>query len=392
MFFSKKIRILKEANAVAVILAGSIGAISIIRALGKSKIPCIVIGHEYHHVSRYTTLFYPATSKEDVVKNLFLIPSLLRVKPVLLTDSDEYIDLISSNLDKLHEFYYIPFTLSNYFLIDKNQLSTLRCEAALPISFQSIYDIQNYHFPVIIKPLWHDRQFHNLNIIPEKAYICQNFDQVEQIDLFFRGINVKYITQQLIEGEVETIYTTLLYRGRKGNTEVGYVSKKIRAYPSQFGVGSLNELVENPEIVNQSISLMELTNYQGIAEFEYKFCEKTKKYYLIEVNGRFPLQTSLLQKSNPFFIHNIFCDLMNNRVEISDTQQKKTRTLWIFFINDVRAIRAEGKSMVYLYIRMLLSKRIQGAIWSFLDPLPAIYFCKKIAKKLYKEKTLTLIN
>lgn len=386
LIFSKKIAILNEAKAVAVILAGSVGAIAIIRALGKREIPCIVIGHEYHHVCRYATVTYQARTREEVESRLFLIHRFLRAKPVLFTDSDEYLDLIYSNWSKLNPYYYLPASLNNFSLIDKKQLSTLAWEASLPITFQSMSDIQAHHYPVIMKPLWHERQFSNLDIIPEKAYICHNYDQVKETDDFFRKINMTYMAQQMIEGEVDTIYTVLLYRGRKGRIEVGYVSKKIRAFPLNVGVGSVNEWVENPDIVNQSISLMEMTDYQGIAEFEYKFCEKMKKYYLIEVNGRFPLQTSLLQKSNPHFIYTIFCDLMNKEIEKSDLHRKKTKAIWIFFLNDVRAIRAEAKSIIYLYIKMLISERIQGALWSLLDPLPAFYFCKKIIKDKYVKK------
>lgn len=386
MITQKQIKKIETAGCVAVILAESIGAVAVVRALGMKNIPCIVIGNEFHHKSRYTTVSLKAETKEEVVKLLVLIPGLVNLKPVLFTDADEYLDVILSNWSNLKNNYYIPSSPNNYLLIDKDKLEkakNIRDISTLPVSFEKINDIEEHHYPVIIKPLWHDRRFSELERRPEKAYICNDNIKVKEVDRFLTNLGIPYVAQQMIEGPANTIYAALLYRSTKGKVEVGYTGKKLRNFPLDYGVGSAFIAENNSEIINRSIALMELTDYHGIADFEYKFCEKTSEYYLIEVNGRFSLQTSLIQQTNPHFIYTIFCDMTNRPKRESVSKKSMSNIIWLFLLMDIRAIRGEkGKSIFMTYLSIFFSYRIQGALWSFSDPLPAIYFLKYIMRKV----------
>lgn len=390
MIAPRKITEIKEIGHVAVILASSIGAIELIRALGKEKVPVIVIGQNYHHKSIYTTVALKAETKKDVENLLFLIPRLLDMKPVLFTDGDDYLEIIYSNLSQLETSYFIPVSKNNFNLINKEYIEKIKDInniATLPITIKKISDIEKEHYPIIIKPLAHGSSFSGLKNRPEKAYICDDHVQVEATDKYLGELNISYVAQQMIVGEANTIFTVLLYRNATGKIIVGYTMKKLRVYPLEFGVASAVALEGNNEIINQSIAIMECTDYQGIAEFEYKLCEKTNKYFLIEVNGRFPLQTSLLKKSNPHFIYTVFLDLMKIPAKDAVSIKSVSNVIWIFSLNDIRAIKAEFKeSKLKINIKMCFSSRIQSALWSISDPLPTIYFLKYVAYKLYRNR------
>ena len=386
MISQKQIEIIESAGCVAVILAGSIGAVAVIRSLGMEKIPCIVIGNSYHHKSKYTTVALQAKTKKDVINLLLIIPKLLNIKPVLLTDTDEYLDIVYSNWKKIEDNYFIPASQKNYALIDKNLVDKVKGIheiTEIPITFQKINEVEEQHFPIIIKPLWHSGNFSQLKTKPEKIYVCNDKTQAKNALEFLSELNISSIIQQMIIGETDTLYTVLLYRNAKGEIEVGYTAKKLRVFPSGYGVASTLISVENTEIINQSVELMNLTDYQGVAEFEFKFCRKTNKYYLIEVNGRFPLQTSMLKQCNSKFIYTVFCDLLNDRTTKEISKKPERTIVWIFLLSDIKAIKEKNKkTLLNIYLKTIFSYRIQGALWSLSDPLPAMYFLKYIMKKI----------
>lgn len=385
MIAEKKIAEIQKVGSVAVILASSLGALAIIRAIGKKKIPCIVIGQDFHHKSIYTTVALEAGTQEEIATLLLRIPHILNMKPVLFTDADEYIDILFSNWDQLEKEYFLPLSKNNYQLVNKEHIEKIEGihqVVALPLAFQSINDIEKQHYPVIIKPLPQSSKSSALTTRPEKAYICQDVEEVQSAEKFLRELNIPYVMQQLIKGEASTNYSALLYRNAQGKVEVGYVAKKLRTYPLGFGVSSAMISENNSEIITKSMAIMDLIDFQGVGEFEYKYCEKTNDYILLEVNGRFPLQTGLLQRTNPQFMYAVFRDLIVNAStdKLSDTSV--SNIYWIFLLNDLRAIRAEQKaSTLTVNVKVCLSARIQGALWSITDPLPAMYFANYVLKK-----------
>ena len=386
MIDEKKVAKIQKVGSAAVILASSLGAVAVIRALGRKKIPCIVIGQDFHHKSIYTTVALEAKTKEEVINLLLEIPRILNMKPVLFTDADAYLETIFTNWNQLEKDYFIPLSRNNYKLVNKEyieEIEGIHNVVTLPVTFQSISDIEKKHYPVIIKPLSNSSRFSKIKKEPEKAYICNDIEAVRKADKILQDLNIPYVTQQLIEGGASTNYSALLYRNAKGKVEVGYTLKKLRIYPLRFGLSSVVISENNSELINTSIAIMELIDFQGIGEFEYKYCEKTNNYILLEVNGRFPLPTGLMQRNNPQFIYTVFRDLIINS-ESSELSDKSIPNIhWTFLLNDLRAIKAEYKaSSLTVYLK---AWRIQGAIWSISDPLPALYYAKYIVGKLFNK-------
>lgn len=387
MIDEKKVAEIKKVGKVAVILASSLGAMAILRSLGRNKIPCIVIGDDFHHKSIYTTVALEAKTNEELINLLFNIPKILAMKPVLFTDADAYLEILFTNWDQLESEYHLPTSQNNYNLVNKEyieKIEAIHTVVSLPVTLKSICEIGD-NYPVIIKPLSNSSKLSKVKKEPEKAYICRGFEEAQKVDNYLQQISMPYVLQHLIEGGSSTNYSALLYRNALGKIEVGYTVKKLRIYPLRFGLSTFVISENNSELLKRSIAIMELMDFQGIGEFEYKYCEKTKDYILLEVNGRFPLPTAMLLRNNPKFIYTVFCDLIENTSSDTVSDKSIPNVYWTFLLNDLRAIKAENDtSLLKAILKASFSLRIQGAIWSIKDPLPALYYIKFLAKKLFR--------
>ena len=380
MISDREIKRISEKGYAVVVLAEHLGALAVVRELGKQKIPSIVIGSKFIQKSKFTTVSLKANTLCEILKHLNQLPSLLKVKLILFTDSDQYLSFIYNNWEQLVINYLIPASKNNLQLIDKEQLAYYaeHSNIIVPKTFHDLESIGNNHYPVILKPL----VYHSAKEV-EKAYICYQQGELLQKVIYLKQCNVPFIIQQLVEGNADTIYNLLLYRGKNGRILVGFCTKKLRSFPLQFGTGCAQIAEINKGIIEQSKQLLKDTNYVGLAEFEYKYCEKSKHYFLIEVNGRFTLQSGILQKVNPLFIVSLCRDLLEESTdEFVPTYLENNEIVWLFLLNDIRAIKAENlKLLIPIYLNLLCTKSIQGALWSILDPIPTFYYAKYIFDK-----------
>ncbi|RBW69795.1 hypothetical protein [Bacillus taeanensis] len=305
---------------------------ALIRELGKQSIPCIVIGKKYIQTSRYASVSLKTKSNDDLLRILLLLPQLIKIPLVLLTDDDRYLQLLESNWEQLILHYKIPASLENKQLTDKTTLAKIKNQTRviLPKTFKNYKEIPENGYPIIIKPLIQQSLASHLNIQPKKAYICCSKEEVLKTIKILNKLKFPFLIQELIQGSAAKIYNVLLYRNSNGRIIVGFVSKKLRSFPIGFGTGAAQITEKNDMLIEESIKLMEQTSYVGAAEFEYKFCNQKKIFYLIEVNGRFPLQCSLLHKTNPSFISIIFQDLIKPSKAYNQTLFTEN-IVWIYF-------------------------------------------------------------
>ncbi|OZM56635.1 hypothetical protein CIB95_10445 [Lottiidibacillus patelloidae] len=390
MIAKRKIKIIREKGYAVVVIAGSFGALAITRELGKRKIPCIVIGEEFVRKSKYALVSLKATTVEEIRDYLKELPGILKTKLLLFTDTDRTLQFIFSNWEELAEHYQMPFSKDNVTLIDKERLSLYAAEnkVAVPKKFTSVEEVRESDFPIIIKPINHDQQQ------TEKAYICYDKKTAIQHEQLFRRLNVPFIMQQYVSGNVNQIYNLLLYRGKSGQVLIGFGSRKLRSFPLNYGTGSAQITEYNEEISQQSIQLLKETNYCGVAEFEYKYCVKRDCYFLIEVNGRFPLQCALLSKVNSSFIENICMDLLTVSIPQDDPfyEKKKQKITWLYLINDLRSMRAANikiTNCLSIYLNVFRTTKIQDPLWSISDPIPSLYYYKYLIKKVIKENEVS---
>jgi len=362
----------------AVVLGASYGGLSIVRSLGKEGIPVIVIGTtNFIGCSRYCVYYVNAKDNSKVVRNLVAIAEKYDRKIALMTDSDNYIKLIYQNWDILKERYgsHICKDLETFELLtDKSKLYLVSNQLGIdsPKTYFS-YELDRIsRFPVIVKPIDKSKL---PSIKGEKVAVCKNKEQLVQIVDYVKLNGTDCVIQEIIEGDIRNLFSVTLFRSSDGQVLQGYSGYKIRQFPVNFGTVSSFVVNQNRELLDMSIQILNKIGYIGVANFEYKYNPEENKYYIIEVNGRFPMSTGVTEILGNKFVYNVYRSCLSQDMHQSvNTHQSKV--VWVHFLQDLRArMQLKRRSLSVLKLKAN-GYKIKWALWDRRDIKPALVYLK----------------
>ncbi len=143
----------------------------------------------------------------------------------------------------------------------------------LASSIQDLYAMPSeLKFPVAIKGIFYD------------AYIANN---LEEASTYFTKISSKWglpiIVQEFVRGEE---YNVVALGDGTGNTTGAVAMKKL--YITDKGKGWAGVTIDEPQLIDISKKIIEQLEWKGGAEFEFIKDGQTGKFYLLEINPRFP--------------------------------------------------------------------------------------------------------
>ncbi len=167
--------------------------------------------------------------------------------------------LILRGKDKL-----ASFCKQNDILVPKNILVTSR---------QDVYNISSeFEFPVVVKGIFYD------------AKIANNLDEVFSA---FYSLSSKWglpiVIQQFISGDEYNVSTL----GDGNGNSIGNVAMK-KLYITDKGKGWSGVTIYDEKLIELSKNIVKKIKWKSGAELEFIKENKTNKYYLLEMNPRFP--------------------------------------------------------------------------------------------------------
>lgn len=109
--------------------------------------------------------------------------------------------------------------------------------------------------------------------------------------LLDRGID--FLLSDIVPGRERRLEAAVTVRGEDGTYALAYGRRKIRQWPLDYGVGSLNQAAHVPETMAMSRKLLDHVGFHGIASSETKRNARDGELYLIEVNVRIPANFGL---------------------------------------------------------------------------------------------------
>ena len=104
---------------------------------------------------------------------------------------------------------------------------------------------------------------------------------------------IDFLLTEVIPGREHRLEAAVTVRQDDGTYSLEYGRRKIRQWPLDYGVGSLNQAAHVPTTMAMSQKLLGHVGYHGIASCETKRNARDGQLYLIEVNVRIPANFGL---------------------------------------------------------------------------------------------------
>jgi D-aspartate ligase len=105
--------------------------------------------------------------------------------------------------------------------------------------------------------------------------------------------DIDFLLTDVVPGREHRLEAAVTVRRDDGTYTLEYGRRKIRQWPLDYGVGSLNQSAPVPGTIAMSRKLLGHAGYRGIASFETKRNARDGQLYLIEVNVRIPANFGL---------------------------------------------------------------------------------------------------
>lgn len=308
---------------------------------------------------------------------------------IIIPTSDEFVKLCSDYRTELSPYatFLLPDTKSVDRIIERDlqfqdaQAGGIRVPTFLAGNV-SINDIlkANIKFPIAIKPI---NTVEWKRVLDNKGYVINNLEELEKIILFLNNKKVRYIAQEIIEGdninnyEVNTIYFP---DGKYFQHSI----RKIRQYPNRFGTATCIEYFSNPEIEAQAIAYIKKYNLYGFTNIEFKYAAEDQAYYFIETNPRVWLQVNFSKQLGINFPLLYYKYLIGEAIPEAKTIVKGGK--WVDFLPDLLFWKKHHSDYGYSLFAFIKTWTpiVSTSLLSFSDPMP---FLKDI-KPIKRLKTL----
>jgi predicted ATP-grasp superfamily ATP-dependent carboligase len=319
----------------------------------------------------------PARDPQALLKVLTDRARLCDVPPVIYATSDPFVKFLSDYREWLEPFvrHALPSQLSVATALDKRRQYVRALEAGVPVvptywprtAREVTAAIDALDFPVVVKPVQGrvmDPPFHGA-----KGLRVAHADQLLRLfePLLARGETA--LVQPLIAGPNTNHYKVCAYIGADGMPVACIVMRKIRQYPVDFGVGTLMESVDNPELAELGLRLCRALEWRGPASIEFKRDDRDGSWRLIEINPRVWQQNGLAARCGVDFPLLQYSDLTGAPVV---SKPYKLGIRWVDEFRDPRSAwehMRRGRLTVRQWLGSLTQVRV-GALFAVDDPRP----------------------
>lgn len=369
----------------AIVIGGDYQGLGIIRALGKEKIPIYLLDWDINIAksSRYTKKFFTCPNEdneEEFIKFLIKLAEKEKIKDwVIYPTTDGVVKIISIHKQELEKYYkiYTPNWETIKFLYNKKLTYELANKLNIPIpKLYQISKIKNQIFPIIIKPATRGIFYKKTK---KKAILVKNkYEFIQKYNFVSKIISKdEILLQEVIPGYTKNLFSDcVFFNNNKILAEL--LAKRIRQHPIDFGRSStFVETIKNTKEIEKFLSnvynLLSYINYYGLAEIEFMFDERDKKYKLLEINPRTWGWHTLSIKAGINFSLLLYEDITHSP-KFTVHMNYKPNVKWIRMLTDIPTAIKE-----ILYERMKLSSYLYSlkgekefAVFSKNDILPFI--------------------
>lgn len=301
----------------AVVMGLSPTGLHVVRVLGRAGVPVtgVADGIQAGAASRYCGAVISGSDPAERLDNLCAAFPESTCKPVLIPTSDQDIDLVIDNAERLSRHFRFQGSYGDGLarqIMDKARFYQL-CEAqdvAYPRLWsgtrEQIKELgSGIAFPCMIKPAL--IQLLKGQMKGRKGWIARDAQEYDaQVAQIPDGAGT-LLVQEIVPGPESNITLWCGYLG--GGEAQGFTARKLRQFPPGFGSASLVQSHPEPETAQIAMRLLTSLGYRGIAAAEFKTDPNTGQLKMIEVNTRPSLWFSISEAAGRPVVLQAYRDL-----------------------------------------------------------------------------------
>jgi predicted ATP-grasp superfamily ATP-dependent carboligase len=380
-----------RAERPAVVLGLLWAGLSFARSLGRAGVPVTGITmhpHEFGARSRYLREVDRAHGDEAVLKALRL-RAHGGVKPVLLPERDDHVELVLRHWDELSELYELPLPA------DPDVARRLRHKATLPgeaeragleaprtVEADSIETLRSLDLrpPFLLKPV---EGQHFAGSFGEKVLVAQTQDELVARWKQAKERGFDTVVQELVPDSEDQIWSLFTYIGRSGRPLANVTGVKVRQGPLHFGTSAVFRTTPQPRVRDLGLRLLQSAGYTGFAQVELAYDRRDGDFKLLEVNTRVPMWAGVAM-SRRFDVARIAYDDLVGRPEPEPVDLQR-ELWWAFLAKDLAVSLQMAKERELTpagFVRPYLQRDKVRGVFAADDPLPVLGVLQYARSKL----------
>lgn len=357
------------------------------RSLGKNGIK--VFGIDFKEdIGFYSTYInaklcpHPIAEPDALLEQMVFFSKSQTHKPVLFVTTDTFLNFVSKYSDELESYFL--FNQSPPELIDQisDKYSQFLLANASDIAVPSTFKITSEQelekvlvkipFPIFIKALDVNSWRKQIGSAA-KGYVVVNKMELNKKVTFLLNLGLEVILQEIIPGPETNHFKYCTYIGRDGRILLEFTLKKIHQSPIHYGIGSLVESVDYPELVNEGRKFLHNIGYRGVGSAEFKLDQRDGKLKLIELNPRYWQQNSLATACGMNFPLMDYLENTNqNPIPVTEFAKNIKWVNRHMDFNSFIQYRKAGELTYCGWRKSLRGKKVYPD-FTWADPLPMLY-------------------
>jgi len=386
----------------AVVLGLSPTGLAVAGSLGRRGVPVLGVDAERTPAAASRHIAFhraPPAGTDALLAALEALAARTGTRPVLLPTADEH----AAFLDRHHERLAGAFRMllapgvARTFS-SKNDFGALAARLGLPVPRAVAIGpggpppaVDDLRFPLVVKPdeshLWTADLLRAQGLPPAKAVPVADRDALGRLLRRLGPLGHRTIAQEMVMGpdENHVDYQVLVEPG--GGVRAEFMGRKLRLSPPHFGLGTYVASCWEEDVAATGREVMARTGYRGVADVNFKRDSRDGSLWLLEVNPRFGLWTSLAVACGVDLPWWTYRSALGLPWEPPAARYAGGRH-WMHVLWDARSMRAaiaEGRGGWGGWIREALGADAEAFV-SRDDPLPALANAADVAARALRTR------
>jgi len=379
----------------AVLLGGAVNALSVARSLWRRGVAVDLLADgRSDSVSVYSRACrrYVRPSSEDVsgdwMRWLAGEPSA-----ALLPCSDEGVEFIARNRPALESMGHRPIEADDDALLamlDKQRAYELARRAGVPAprtkAVTSVAELEDLDFtyPCGVKPIQSHlfaRQFHP----NAKGAMLTSAEHARRVLGPVVEAGYGMLLTEVVAGPDDRYCSYYTYLDSAGEPLVNFTKRKLRQYPTHFGLGSYHITKWDLEVAELGLRFARAAGLRGVVNVEFKHDINDGQLKLIECNPRFTAANEQVRAAGIDL-----AEIAYNRLAgIESPMPERFRDglgLWLI-VDDIRALRdyrQAGELTIFAWLRTLLHRQV-APMFAWSDPRPSAVVWSRRARGIARK-------